>query len=221
MSFYRLAQRLVRTLWPLVGRLEVEGLENVPEDGPFLLIANHQSYLDPVLIQAVVRRPVYTMAKSTEFSNPVTAPILKSLKSFPVRRFEIDPQAVRLALRYLEAGSGVGIYIEGERSWDGRLQPPRLGALRLILKSGAPVIPCGISGAYEAWPRWSRMRRGSVRIRLGAAIRYPALDVRADREARLDEVRESLMSTIAALAEVPRADVPRSDVRDRQGSATR
>lgn len=211
MSWYRFAQRLVRTLWPLVGRLDVEGLENIPEEGPFLLIANHQSYLDPVLIQAVVRRPVYTMAKSTEFSNPLTAPVLKSLNSFPVRRFEIDPQAVRLALRYLEAGKGVGIYIEGERSWDGRLQPPRLGTIRLILKSGAPVIPCGISGAYDAWPRWSRMRRGSVRIRFGPPIRYPALHLRTDREARLDEAKESIMATIAELAEVARADRPEAE----------
>lgn len=208
MSFYRFAQRLVRTLWPIIGRLDVQGLENVPSEGPFLLIANHQSYLDPVLIQAVVRRPVYTMAKSTEFSNPVTAPLLKSLKSFPVRRFEVDPQAVRLALRYLQMGNGVGIYIEGERSWDGRLQPPRLGTLRLILKSGAPVIPCGISGAYDIWPRWDRMRRGSVRIRFGTPLRYPVLDLRADREARLHAVRESIMSTIAELAGVARADRP-------------
>lgn len=206
MSFYRFAQRLVRTLWPLVGRLDVEGLENIPQDGPFLLIANHQSYLDPVLIQTVVRRPLYTMAKSTEFSNPVMALILKSLNSFPVRRFEIDPQAVRLALRHLNAGRGVGIYIEGERSWDGRLQPPRLGTLRLILKSGAPVIPCGVSGAYEVWPRWSRMRRGTVRIRFGTPIRHAALQDRAARETRLDDARESIMSALAELSGAVRAD---------------
>lgn len=207
-SFYGFAQRLVRTLWPLVGRLHVEGLENVPEEGPFLLIANHQSYLDPVLIQAVVRRPLYTMAKSTEFSNPVLAPILQRLNSFPVRRFEIDPQAVRIALRHLREGHGVGIYIEGERSWDGRLQPPRLGTIRLILKAGVPVVPCGISGAYEVWPRWSRPRRGHVRIRFGAPLRFPRLDSRSEREAALDDAREEIMAALAALAGVERADRP-------------
>ncbi len=204
MSFYRFAQRFVRTFWPVVGSLHVEGLEHIPGSGPFLLIANHQSYLDPILIQAVVRRPMYTMAKSTEFSNPITGPLLKRLKSFPVRRFEVDPQAVRIALRHLQDGHGVGIYIEGERSWDGRLQPPRLGTVRLILKAGVPVVPCGIGGAYEVWPRWSRPRRGAVRIRVGEPIRFPKLDRRSDREDALDATREVLMRRLAGLAGVER-----------------
>lgn len=208
MSFYGVAQRLVRWLWPLVGgRLEVEGLDHIPGAGPFLLIANHQSYLDPILIQAVVPRPVYTMAKSTEFSNPFIGAVLKRLKSFPVRRFQIDPQAVRIVLRHLEAGRGVGIYVEGERSWDGRLQAPRLGTLRLLLKAGVPVIPCGISGAYDVWPRWHRrIRRGTIRIRFGDPVRLPQLDDRPARDAALPETRERLMSALARLSGAGRAD---------------
>ena len=201
MILYRVAQRIVRTLWPLVGRLDVQGSEHIPETGPFLLIANHQSYLDPVLIQAVVSRPLYTMAKSTEFSNPLLAGLMKRLNSFPVRRFEIDPQAVRIALRHLRAGRGVGIYIEGERSWDGRLQAPRLGTLRLILKAGVPVIPCGISGAYDVWPRWDRrIQRNSVTIRFGAPLRFPRLDDRRARNAALPDARERLMGALASLS---------------------
>jgi 1-acyl-sn-glycerol-3-phosphate acyltransferase len=206
MSFYRFAQVTVRTLWPLVGRLDVRGLERIPESGPFLLIANHQSYLDPVLIQAVVRRPMYTMAKSTEFSAPITGRLLERLKSFPVRRFQTDPQAVRITLRHLRQGRGVGIYIEGERTWDGRLQPPRLGTVRLILKAGVPVYPAGISGAYDVWPRWDRPRRGEIRIRIGEPMRFPQLDRREDREAALPEARERIMAAIAGLAGVERAD---------------
>lgn len=206
MSFYGFAQRVVRTLWPLIGRLDVHGLEHIPPQGPFLLIANHQSYLDPVLIQAVVRRPMYTMAKSTQFSDPLTGGLLKRLKSFPVRRFEIDPQAVRIVLRHLEAGRPVGIYIEGERTWDGRLQPPRLGTIRLILKAGVPVIPCGVSGAYDIWPRWGRMRRGRVTVRFGAPMRFPVHPRKHDREGSVPEARERLMSALAGLAGVARAD---------------
>ena len=207
MSWYRVAQRLVKILWPLVGSLDVRGKEHIPDSGPFLLIANHQSYLDPILIQAVVDRPLYTMAKSTEFSSPLVGAALKRLKSFPVRRFEIDPQAVRIVLRHLEAGRGVGIYLEGERTWDGRLKQPRLGTLRVILKAGVPVVPCGISGAYDVWPRWHRkIRRGTVRIRFGAPLRFPQLDDREARNAALPDTRHRLMTAIAELAGVERTD---------------
>lgn len=207
MSFYGFAQRLVRALWHLVGPLDVQGRENVPDEGPFLLIANHQSYLDPILIQAVAPRPLHTMAKSTEFSSALIGGLLKRLKSFPVRRFEIDPQAVRIALRHLEAGRGVGIYIEGERTWDGQLQPPRLGTLRLILKAGVPVVPCGISGAYQVWPRWHRrIQRGPVRIRFGQPLRFPQLHHRQDRDAALPDTRDRLMSALAALSGEGRQD---------------
>lgn len=205
MTFYRFAQRLARGLWPLVGRLDVQGLEHIPEHGPFLLVANHQSYVDPVLIQAVIPRVVYTMAKSTQFSDRWTGGFLKRVKSFPVRRFEVDPQAVRIALRRLHEGQGVGVYVEGERTWDGRLQPPRLGTLRLILKAGVPVIPCGISGAYDVWPRWDRwLRRGDVRIRFGAPMRFPRLDDRDARNQALPETRARLMATLADLAGIER-----------------
>jgi 1-acyl-sn-glycerol-3-phosphate acyltransferase len=206
---YRFAQRLVRTLRPLVGRLDLQGLHHVPDQGPFLLIANHQSYLDPILIQALVTRPIHTMAKSTQFSDRITAPILKALKGFPVRRFQVDPQAVRLALRYLRDGDGVGIYIEGERSWDGRLQSLRRGTVRLVLKAGVPVIPCGISGAYDSWPRWDRrLKRATIRIRFGEPMRFPRCDDRAAREAHVDAAYERISAKLAELAGVEREREP-------------
>lgn len=198
---YPLTQRLVRLLTPLVGRVRVEGLENIPGQGPFLLIANHQSYLDPILVQAIVPRPLHTMTKSTQFSDPITGRFLKALKAFPVRRFEIDPQAVRLTLRFLRQGHGVGIYIEGERTWDGRLQPPRRGTIRLLLKAGVPVVPCGVSGAYDVWPRWDRrLRRGTVRIRVGEPLHLPRLDRREERDERVDETAALIMGRLAELS---------------------
>ncbi len=206
MIWYRSVQALVRALWrPCLGRYQVHGIHNIPENGPFLLIANHQSYLDPILVQALVRRPVHTMAKSTQFSEPITGTILKSLKAIPARRFEIDPQVVRIALRRLHAGDGVGIYIEGERTWDGTLQPPRLGTVRLVLKAGVPVVPCGVDGAYDVWPRWARLpRRGTVTVRFGQPLSFPRLDRRRDREAVLAETADLLMNTVASLAGVGR-----------------
>ncbi len=198
MTFYRFCQRLVRMSWPLVGTLEVQGRELVPNEGPFLLIANHQSILDPILIQSVCPRPIHTMAKSTQFASPIIAQFMYRLNSFPVRRYRIDPQAVRHSLRLLGRGEPVGIYIEGERSWDGRLQQPRLGTVRLALKAGVPVIPCSIQGSYDVWPRWDRgLRRAPIRITFGEPIHLPRLDNRAEREAALPEAATLLMQRLA------------------------
>lgn len=202
MIIYRTLQALARWLWPVVGgRLNVEGLQNVPAAGPALLIGNHQSYLDPILVQAVVPRIVHGMAKSTQFGAPVLGWLLaQHLAAFPVRRFQVDPQAVRAALRYLGKGRLVAIYIEGERSWDGRLQEPRLGTLRLLLKAGAPVVPMAISGAYDAWPRWDRrIRRADITIRFGPPIHFPQLDDRRERDAILPDVKERVMGAIQEL----------------------
>jgi 1-acyl-sn-glycerol-3-phosphate acyltransferase len=153
-----------------------------------------------MLIQSSAPRPVHAMAKSTQFAVPIVGHIMPRLWSFPVRRHQVDPQAVRLALRYLRDGEGVCICIEGERSWDGRLQKPRRGTIRLALKAGVPVIPCVITGSYEAWPRWDRrIRRCHVRITFGPPIPLPHLDRRADREAFLGQAADRIMGTLGRM----------------------
>jgi 1-acyl-sn-glycerol-3-phosphate acyltransferase len=196
---YRSAQALVRGLWPLLGRVQVQGLENIPSEGPFVLVANHQSILDPILIQAICPRPVRTMAKSTQFAAPLFGSLMPRLLSFPVRRYEIDPQAVRLMLRYLARGEPVGVYLEGERSWDARLQPFRLGTVRTILKAGAPVLPCSIAGSYQVWPRWHRRPgRGVVHVTFSPLIHFGRHDTRAERERLLPEAVRRLRDAIEA-----------------------
>lgn len=199
MIVYPLCQRIVRTGWRFIGPIDVRGLENVPPRGPALIVGNHQSILDPILIQSFCRRPMFTLTKSTQFSSSVMRWLLPRLLAIPVRRFQVDPQAVRSVLRHLARGEMVGVYIEGERSWDGRLQRPRLGTLRLILKAGVPVIPVGITGSYDVWPRWARaLRRAPVRISFGEPLHFPRLERRQDREAALPETTERVMAAIRA-----------------------
>jgi 1-acyl-sn-glycerol-3-phosphate acyltransferase len=197
---YRVSQWIARSIWGRFAGLEAHGTANVPRTGPFILIANHASNLDPILIQAVCPRPVHAMAKSTQFAVPVIGGYMLRLLSFPVRRSQTDPQAVRIALRRLAAGFGVCVYIEGERSWDGRLQKARPGTVRLALKAGVPVVPVGISGSYDAWPRWSnRPQLLPVRVRFGPALEFPRLDRRADREAARPEATVRVMQAIDEL----------------------
>jgi 1-acyl-sn-glycerol-3-phosphate acyltransferase len=197
-AFYRFFQWIPRTFWRAFGTLRVDGLEHVPPNGAFLLISNHQSNLDPILIQACCPRTIHAMAKSTQFATPLIGRLMTRLNAYPVRRYQTDPQAVRLTLRRLAGGAAVGIYIEGERSWDGRLQAAKPGTVRIVLKAGVPVVPCTIHGTYDAWPRWDRrLQGGPIHIRFGPPIRFPALDRRRDREAALHEAADRLMTTLA------------------------
>jgi 1-acyl-sn-glycerol-3-phosphate acyltransferase len=196
--FYRVSQWIPRTLWRALVGLQIDGLENVPETGAFLLISNHQSNLDPIFIQACCPRAVHTMAKSSQFAVPGVGWYIKRLLAFPVRRYQPDPQAVRIALRRLAEGKAVGVYIEGERSWDARLQAPRIGTLHLILKAGVPVIPCTIAGSYDAWPRWHpSVQLQPIRVTFGEPMRFPKLDRRRDRERILRETGDVIMATLA------------------------
>lgn len=201
---YRALQWAVSRAWNALGGLTVRGVENIPVEGPFVLVANHLSVLDPILIQAVCPRSLHTMAKSTQFAAPVIGRLMVRLGAFPVRRYQVDPQSARLVLRRLAAGQGVCVYPEGERSWDGRLQSFRLGTIRLLLKAGAPVVPCAIRGSYEAWPRWERRPRfGPVEIRFGQPIRFPRLDDRESRERALPDAIRILSDALRELLGEP------------------
>jgi 1-acyl-sn-glycerol-3-phosphate acyltransferase len=213
---YRLFQASVRGLARVfLPSTTVEGLRHVPAEGPCLIVANHQSILDPILIQSFCPRPLHTMTKSTQFGVPVFGWLVREhLLGFPVRRYQIDPQAVRVALRRLAQGRAVGVYVEGERSWDGQLQSPRLGTLRLLLKAGVPVIPCAISGSYDVWPRWGGgIRRAPVRIAFGAPVPLPRLDDRRARERALDATGAAIMGALRALLPPSRAPAPASPAR--------
>jgi len=201
MSWYALLRLLAIPFAHLAARLEVVGKENIPRDGPFILVANHQSILDPILVQVVCPRPLYTLTKSTQFRGSVWGWIMPRVNAIPTRRYRIDPQAVRVVLRRLAQGEAVGVYPEGERSWDARLQPFRRGTIRLLLKAGVPVVPCWVAGSYDVWPRWSKtIRRRRVRVEFGQPLQWPALDRRVDRDAMLPDAVEALRSTLESLS---------------------
>ncbi len=174
------------------------------------MIANHQSVLDPVIIQSSILRAVHSFTKSTQFaSGPAVRWLVLRLNGIPTRRYRVDPQVVRVALRLLRQGKVVGIYVEGERSWDGAMQPLRRGAVRLILKAGVPVIPCRLTGTYQVWPRWSRKpRRGRVSVRFGKPLYFGVHDTRSEREAVLEETARQLQQALIDLGG-PRLNAPR------------
>ena len=211
--WYLVVRPLARWGVARIVRSRFEGLEHLPAHGPCILVPNHQSVLDPLLLQGTLPRAVHSMTKSTQFRQGLFRWILPRLYAFPVRRYRVDAQSVRVLLRRLEEGRVVCVYPEGERCWDGRLQPLRHGTLRVILRAGVPVVPVGIDGTYRAWPRWApRPRPGfSVRVRLGEPMRVGKHLDREAREAAIPALEQRLTAALLELSGESHRERSRAD----------
>lgn len=191
---------LVRLLLQAALPLGIAGRANLPPRGPVILAANHSSFLDAILLAALAPRPVAFMTKNSQFAHPALFQVLRWAGAFPVRRYTTDPVAVRNALRILRQGRVLGLFPEGERCWDGRMQPFKRTAVRLMLAAGAPVVPVGLSGAYGLMPRWStRIRRVPVTIRFGQPLHLPVVPPGQQREPMVEAWRLRLQEAVAAL----------------------
>jgi len=219
-ALYHGVRHPARMILRALTSLDVEGVEHIPREGPFLLLPNHQSIVDPVLVQSVCPREVHSMTKSTQFASPLVSWFLVRVGAFPARRYQVDPQSVRMVLRLLESGEGVCVYPEGERSWDGRLQPFRMGTLRLILRSGVPVVPVGIHGTFEFWPRWLSVPQpgAPTGVRFGRPLHFGAVLDRDERERRLPEVERILCEEIQRLSGVEFSDRLQDRLQDDRGA---
>lgn len=177
-------------------RLRVEGREKLPWRAPAVLVANHLSLVDILVLYALFR-PFKWVSKAELFSLPIVGWVLHLNDYVKIRRG--DPESVRKmldhCLRHLRRGSPVLLFPEGTRSRDGRLQRFKDGAFRLALEAGCPVVPIAVTGTFEALPKTGLSIRGGTRahVRVLAPIdpaRYPS--VAALRQAAQDAIASAL-----------------------------
>ncbi|MEX0642927.1 MAG: lysophospholipid acyltransferase family protein [Pirellulales bacterium] len=142
----------------LAFRFHTTGREHVPATGPVLLVSNHQSHLDPVLIGVACPRKVRPLARHTLFFWPLGW-LIGSLGAVPIDRERGGLGGIKTMLKLLQAGEAVLVFPEGTRTKDGHLQPLLPGFCALARRSGATVVPVTINGAYSAMPRGSRFPR--------------------------------------------------------------
>jgi 1-acyl-sn-glycerol-3-phosphate acyltransferase len=142
----------VRGLARMYFGLRLEGIEHIPMQGPVVITPNHQMYADPVLVTIPVRRPIYYMAWNQLFAIPALNWMIRRLRAFPVQLDSSDPRATREAARILQSGEAVMIFPEGRRSVDGSIGRFKLGAFRLAVSLGVPVLPVTIAGGHASWP---------------------------------------------------------------------
>jgi 1-acyl-sn-glycerol-3-phosphate acyltransferase len=164
----------VRALIRLGARPDTSGFEHVPQTGGFIVASNHLSFLDSVIIQALLPRQVRFFAKADYWTQPglkgkVIRGFFDSVGSIPVERGDqsASVHALNQLVDFIEAGDGVGIYPEGTRSRDGRIYRGRTGVGWLALTTGAPVVPVGLIGTDRLQPPGKRVivpRKFTLRV---------------------------------------------------------
>lgn len=194
----RFSNSVVRVLVKILLKLEVVGLENVPPEGPLVLAMTHTNFLDPGLAGAVMPRELVIMSKVENFRHPLFGIVARLYGAFPVRRGEVDRQAIRRSLEVLAGGEALLMAPEGTRSGHGQLQEGHAGMTFIALRADAPILPMAIIGGERFWTNLSRLRRTPVKIVIGKPFRFSAGQKRAGREI-MSKMTEEGMYQMASL----------------------
>lgn len=172
-----------RILLTLGYRIRVHGLENYPKDDRLLICANHQSYLDPLVLGVVCPRPVNYLARRTLFKFYPLAVFLRFNDSIPIDRESNAIDGIKETLRRLKRDEAVVMFPEGTRSRDGELQPIMPGYYLLAKRSKATIVPIGIEGCFDAYPSGNWFPRlGNVHVVIGEPIPFEHYDELSSEE---------------------------------------
>jgi putative phosphoserine phosphatase / 1-acylglycerol-3-phosphate O-acyltransferase len=187
-------------------RFDIDGWENIPEIGPAIVAGNHRSYFDPLAMGTALAkrgRPVRFLGKKEVFDVPLAGPVLKAMGGIRVDRGTGSDSPLQEATAALQAGQIIALMPEGTIPRGPAFFEPKLkgrwGAARLAAMTGAPVIPVGMWGTEQVWPRSSRtpnvlnvVRPPTVRIRIGAPVEGLTGDAGADTEAIMEAIVDLL-----------------------------
>jgi len=172
MLYWLLKHLLLGPLLWIAFRPWVRGVEHVPKEGPVIITGNHLSFVDSIFMPLVLDRQVFFLAKSEYFTGRglrgwITRMFFLATGQLPIDRSggKASEASLNTGLKVLSEGKQLGIYIEGTRSPDGRLYRGRTGLARMVLESGAPVVPAVMFGSDEVMPigaKWPRVKRIGV-----------------------------------------------------------
>jgi len=195
----RLLRWIFNLLFSILTRREVVGLENLPNDGPYILAANHLSRLDLAFVYGLIGDKRITGWAAEKYErHPFFGLLLRMGGGIFIRRGEVDRGALQAAVEWLRAGKVFGMSPEGTRSSTGALIRAKTGAAYLINETGAPVVPIAIVGTERALQTLLRLRRPVVSVRFGKPLHLPPLG-QEDRTAALRRNTDEIMCQIAAM----------------------
>lgn len=151
--WYRANHVVQFTAATLAFSFRIAGGRHVPRTGPALLLANHQSFLDPSIVGVLSNRDIYYLARKTLFRNRLLSLYIQSVNGVPVDQEGVAKEGLKTVIDLLHAGHAVVVFPEGERTHTGAMQPLKPGVHLILKKAPVPVVPIGIAGAYESFPR--------------------------------------------------------------------
>ncbi len=199
--YHAFKQPIINPLFYLYFQGKVEGTEHIPRSGGFVVVSNHGSNFDPPLLSAAVRRPVAYMAKEELFEVPILKNAIKLYGAYPVKRGAVDRNTIRAALAYLEAGWGVGIFLSGTRTPDGKVIDPKPGAALIAAKAQVPLLPVSMWGTHLIEQPGKKYPQSTpVTIRIGELIPAPTSTKRSE----LDRVTDLCTVKINSLHDLGR-----------------
>lgn len=148
---YKLSRFIFVLYFKILYRWHVYGKENIPRQGPFIICSNHISWFDPPLVASSIPAgfTVHFMAKEELFRSSLAGKFLRAVGAFPVKRDTVDYAAIRTSFRLLKKGSVLGMFPEGTRSKNGRIQKAHNGAAMIAVRSETPIVPVAIAGPYQ------------------------------------------------------------------------
>lgn len=199
---YRILKILIGLVFKLFYPLKVKGLENLPQEGAVILVANHSSYFDPLYLGLAIPRRINWMVLRPYYDLWWLRWFFKATACFPVNIGKTNVEAIKHALLILKQGEVLGIFPEGGRSKDGRLKKGELGVALFALKSGASVLPVAIEGAFEAYPPGAILPKPHpINVSFGHLLSFDRLNKGRIDEKTLRITTEHIMKSIERLIE--------------------
>jgi len=201
---YWIIKAILTPILRLFYRVRIEGRDRVPPRGPVILAANHRSFMDSLFLPLVIRRRVTFVAKAEYFEDKKTAWFFRGVGQIPIRREggSASERALASATEVLEQGQVFGIYPEGTRTRDGHLHRGHTGVARLALRTGAPIVPVGMTGTDEINPIGRKLPRlfRTVSITFGAPVTVDRYTGREQDRMVLRQITDEVMFELRQLS---------------------
>ena len=185
LKWYRFLRGFCKIFCKLFFRIYFDGQENIPGEGAFVLVSNHQSVLDPMLCVICMKRPVYFLARQTLFHNRFLRWFFSSVNIIPIKRErgEANLSAVKTAVSRLKQGSIICVFPEATRTLDGKISPLKPGFGLLSRRGKTPAVPLMIDGAFECWPKHKKVfSPGPISVCCGQAFTHDQIEGMNDKE---------------------------------------